>query len=145
MGSLVEQMLLYLVQHFASPSWEPVLINYHVIRAMKKCVKAIGIHAPNNKQLKSARLVIAHIPNDAFSTSILKTHLQRILSALLRIQTRHRVTMKMLRSENGRLRNQNRMLQCEIDVKPTPNMVVLDGRHLTPTLRDAMTFFCMAA
>jgi hypothetical protein len=134
--TLLEQIILCLLQNYANPLFEPIIIDRRVLNIFSDIT-------PNTKQLKKAKRSIAQFADDSFSTSILKTNMVRLVDMFIQIQEEHDATISQLTSENKYLSDQNARLQRELKTKPTATTknLVLDANS-SQLLKNAMTIYC---
>ena len=131
--TLLEQIILCLLQNYANPLFEPIIIDRRVLNIFSDIT-------PNTKQLKKAKRSIAQFADDSFSTSILKINMVRLVDMFIQIQEEHDATISQLTAENKYLSDQNARLQRELKTKPaaTTRHLMLDANS-SQLLKNAMT------
>ena len=131
--TLLEQIILCLLQNYANPLFEPIILDRRVLNIFSDIT-------PNKKQLKKTKRTLTQFADDSFSMSILKTNMVRLVDMFIQIQEEHDATISQLTSENKYLSDQNARLQRELKMKPTATTrhLILDANS-SQLLKNAMT------
>ena len=131
--TLLEQIILCLLETYAYPLFELVIIDRRVLDIFNEIT-------PNKKQLKKSKRFLTQFADDSFSTSVLKTNLVRVLDMLIQIQEDRDATISHLKSKNKCLSKKNARLKRELKMMPTATTrsIVLDTNS-SQLLKKAMT------
>lgn len=131
--TLLEQIILCLLQNYANPLFEPIIIDRRVLNIFSDIT-------PNTKQLKKAKRSLTQFADDSLSTSILKTNMVRLVDMFIQIQEEHDAIVSQLTAENKYLSDRNARLQRELKTRPTATTrhLMLDTNS-SQLLKNAMT------
>jgi len=132
--SLLKQNILCIVQNCINPLFEPIIIDNKIIKIFRELVDTLDVNQPIEKQFKKTKRLLKQIPNDDFSTHILKTNLIVFLDTIIQIQRTNDKQIKKLRSK---LLYKNKLL---IKTKSSQQSVVILDTSSSQQLRDATTF-----
>ena len=124
--TLLKQIMLCILQNFVNPMFEPIIIDRKITD-----IFALDTKLPIVQQLKKIKRLLKKIPDDDFSTNILKSNIMGFLDAI--IQTND----KQIKRLEKKLAYKDSMMS---ELKSTPQSFVVLDTSLSENLRNATTF-----
>lgn len=136
--TIVEQIIIHIVEKYLNPFVTPVVIDKHAIRTFRKFVHSLDTNNSNLHQFKKAKRRIQHYQNDMSITPVVKSYIIQFLDILIGNQLKNDAKMSSLQYDNAYLKDQ---LQRERKATPPPKDIMLFA-DASRRLIDAMTFYC---
>lgn len=131
--TLLEQIILCILQNYVNPLFEPIIVDSQVLKIFSRFADT---KQPTIKQFKAVKKALEQIPDDIFSTNIMKTNIVRFLDTVIKIQEDNEATIEKLQSDNMYLNDQNAKLKARPTA--TTRHLMLDANS-SQLLKNAMT------
>ena len=142
--TLLEQFLMYLLQDYVNPIFEPIVQCHRVIRSFSKFDHILSTTKYPLRRLKQAKHQLQYFPEGMFCTSGLKENIINILDTLIQIQGDNNTKISKLKKINDHLIVKNNKLHKDIEellLKPQINNIIFNADS-SQRLKQAMTIYC---
>ncbi len=146
MNQILEQILLYILQNYVNPMFEPIVQCRRVIRSFRKFDYILSNTKYPLRRLKQSKhdLNCFCFPVEMYCTSVLKQNIINILDTLIEIQKHKNKKILKLKNINDQLIYKNNKLHKDIKellLKPPINNIIFNADS-SKKLKQAMTIHC---
>jgi hypothetical protein len=83
--NLLEQIIIYIIEHFTNPIFEPIIIDKKILILFENFVSKLSLNKSNIKLLKRTRYEITKLPTNDFLTVIFHQNFIICIDILIKI------------------------------------------------------------